>query len=125
MKTMKKLPKLPEWATECATRKTGKFKMHSNRKFALSAMLSHDDIDLYHYVDGEWELVFERRKENYLFNKKNCEVCGKDVSYESSYTPGKLYYRGSYHWLRKNGKIVEPLKLVWMCNDCRRKNISK
>lgn len=125
--------KLP-WATYVPNR-SPKFKMHKQRGHALSANYYNNYI-LYKWDSNtdRWEEVY--RLEDWTPPTKDsdtrCDQCGGSLpTYGEYYAKDSAYYqmqhykdRILYHheWARKNDKIVDPPRMVTLCQTCHNAN---
>lgn len=119
------------YATYCPSRwNGGKFKMHSSRAHGLSALRSQGHGVLFEFSDGKWveRVRFEHpehrptrcgtcRSDTMRFHTRREHVNGTWVTKDRTDLPKHNVIRPFFE--RRNGKLVDPLNVLYLCPDCR------
>ena len=87
-------------------------KTYANRAHALSAFMHGYAAKLYQMVHGRWIEVAYRDGFHGQMGR-HCDICGGDC------TGPRYGTSGRFCWDRVNGKITEPLTLLYACVECR------
>jgi hypothetical protein len=119
------------FATYCPSRfNGGKFKLHATRAHALSALNNQKVGSLYEWSSGRWEKLVQ--VDPVAFRPDRCESCNTGTlkhveTWDYTLSPPQrvprtdLPKRNTIQQVfeRRNGRLVEPLKVLSLCPDCR------
>lgn len=107
------------WATYTTARRTPTFKVHEKRQYALAAFREHSPCKLFELVNGRWE---ERACKHHSTKSDRCDVCRVNLVYARPGVPNARQHNHGYQVFDRtpNRKLIEPLRLVTVCYDCKR-----
>jgi hypothetical protein len=118
--------RIDAWATFVPNRRP-KFKVHSGRPQALGVLTSNNYGALFRYGPHGWVRVAIRDPAMMTA----CSICGDDVLSSNGHLlwwamrinlnrdAPPLYNTGCFEWEKHNGKVVDPPRMLVLCQNCR------
>lgn len=96
------------------------FKTFSSRGPAINSFNRNTSAKLFSFENGRWV------QQAYMpgGNKGQCDVCAKRTEFKIDSLRSHHYSESDYGWsanwmfVKRNGKIVTPLKFVFACKTC-------
>lgn len=106
-----------------------RFRTFAQRGHAISSFNASGIGKLYEFEDGLWrervvklppisrpEICSFCHASTMRYRQRYDRTLGKSVDDKT----GPKYNHGKYEWVRYHGKLVDPLELVYCCDDCAR-----
>lgn len=90
----------------------GRFKIYKGRGAALNAFSDDNDIVLWELTPSGW---IERIRREAATTPETCERCGRKRDSNDNWKQ-----RVRWRYVRRNGKILDPLAQRYLCYDCDR-----
>ena len=109
------------------------WKLHQSRAAALQAMSGWTYTALYKFVDDGWKLQVRMAREDFNQTCSNCfqstlRTHAQRPFYGNNgnqYTPSywklvdtHVYDTGQFFWVKEKGKIVDPPRVRFLCENC-------